>query len=108
MDNNEDKLREMLRKVTNALYESRKLNERLQAGATQAEPIAIVAMGCRYPNDVMSPEDLWQLVDEGIDAVSEFPDDRGWDMAALYDPEPGRPGKSYVREGGLLRGAGDF
>ncbi|UED87862.1 type I polyketide synthase [Streptomyces profundus] len=72
------------------------------------EPIAIVAMACRYPGGVASPEDLWRLVDEGVDAVTGFPTDRGWDIAGLYDPEPGKPGKTYVRDGGFLHEAAEF
>ncbi|MET7683477.1 type I polyketide synthase [Streptomyces sp. NPDC005423] len=103
---NDEKVLDYLKKVTADLHQTR---QRLQDVEAQArEPIAIVAMSCRFPGGISTPEQLWDLVAEGRDAVTGMPTDRGWDLEALMDPDPDAPGSSYVHEGGFLDGAGQF
>ncbi|WP_344446595.1 type I polyketide synthase, partial [Kitasatospora nipponensis] len=72
------------------------------------DPIAIVALSGRWPGGADSPEELWELLRAGRDAIGPFPDNRGWDLEALYDPEGLRPGSSYTRQGGFLHDADRF
>ncbi|MER6188304.1 type I polyketide synthase [Streptomyces sp. NPDC001652] len=102
----EQKLLDYLRKVTTDLQQTQ---HRLRAAEARAqEPVAVVAMACRFPGGVRGPEDLWRLVSEGGDAIGGFPADRGWDLAGLHDQDADREGTTYVTQGGFLDGADRF
>ena len=101
----EARLREYLEKAALDLRHARRRVRELEGAA--GEPIAIVGIGCRYPG-ASSPQALWELLDGGVDAISGFPEDRGWDLERLYHPDPDHPGTTYVREGGFLAEATEF
>ena len=73
----------------------------------EKEPIAIIGMGCRFPGGADDPEKFWDILEQGIDAIREIPKDR-WDIGQYYDPDPEKPGKTYVKYGGFLNEADKF
>ncbi|MEU4303607.1 type I polyketide synthase, partial [Kitasatospora aureofaciens] len=103
---NEEKLRYFLKRVSADLETA---HERLrEAEARDTEPLAIVGMSCRFPGGVGSPEQLWDLVEGGVDALTPFPADRGWNLETLFDADPDQRGTSYARDGGFVHDVGDF
>jgi len=88
--------------MQDALQQLRDLRSKLKAvNDAKTEPIAIVGMGCRFPGGVENPDDFWQLLSQGIDAITEIPKDR-FNIDKFYHPEPGVPGKIYSRHGGFI------
>ncbi|MEU9330799.1 beta-ketoacyl synthase N-terminal-like domain-containing protein [Streptomyces canus] len=106
MTGTDEKILTSLKRLTAELRQTRKRLKETEDAAR--EPVAIIGMACRYPGGVHTPDDLWQLVSTGRDAVSDFPTDRGWDMAALLGPDAEASGTSSTHEGGFLHDVADF
>jgi acyl transferase domain-containing protein/NADPH:quinone reductase-like Zn-dependent oxidoreductase/acyl carrier protein len=98
-----EQLAEALRESMKTAERLREENRRLLSQAN--EPIAI---GCRFPGGVRNPRELWELLTADVDAVTEFPGDRGWDLDNLFHPDPEHARTSYAREGGFVEGADKF
>ncbi|MGH3381420.1 MAG: beta-ketoacyl synthase N-terminal-like domain-containing protein, partial [Actinoallomurus sp.] len=103
---NEEKLREYLKRAIADLQETRQRLHEVEE--KHQEPIAIVAMGCRYPGGVRSPGELWDLVHDGVDAISAFPEDRGWDLEGILAADSRAPEAAFAGAGGFLHEAGEF
>ncbi|TDC91292.1 SDR family NAD(P)-dependent oxidoreductase [Saccharopolyspora aridisoli] len=99
----EEKLVEYLKWVTADLHRARQRLEEVESG--KHEPVAIVGLACRFPGGVRTPEDLWELLSSGRDAISGFPTDRGWDLGTLVG---GDQGHSATLQGGFLYDAAEF
>jgi acyl transferase domain-containing protein/acyl carrier protein len=106
MSDSQQKLAEALRASLKETERLRRRNRRLREAAS--EPIAIVGMACRYPGGVVSPDDFWALLRDGVHAIGDFPTDRGWELEGLYNPDPGVAGTCSSRHGGFLEDAAGF
>jgi acyl transferase domain-containing protein/acyl carrier protein len=105
---NEQQTNDNRDRLKNALVAVQNMRSQLEAQKpAQTEPIAIIGMGCRFPGDANDPESFWNLLQNGVDAVSDIPPER-WNMEELYDPNPDLPGKMYVRRLGLLKDVDKF
>ena len=94
--------------LQNAVFLVKQAQARLAANEyAQAEPIAIVGLGCRFPGAADGPEAFWRLLSQGVDAVREVPPDR-WNIDDFYDPDPAAPGKVGTRCGGFLDRVDEF
>ncbi len=65
------------------------------------EQIAIIGIGCRFPGSANSADQFWQLLRNGVDAIRDIPEHRSA-LMDVYDPDPTRPGRSYLRRGGFM------
>ncbi|TCP45033.1 acyl transferase domain-containing protein [Tamaricihabitans halophyticus] len=102
----EEKLRDYLRRAIAEAHESK---TRLQEVTSRAsEPIAVIGMSCRFPGGADTPEDLWRILADGVDTVTDPPADRGWDTDALQHPDPDHPGTAYTLQGAFLDRAAAF
>lgn len=91
-----------------AVLEIREMRSRIDTlERAKIEPIAVIGLGCRFPDGAESPDEFWRMLRDGVDGITEVPSDR-WNVDAYYDPEPGSPGKTYTRCGGFLKGVDSF
>lgn len=99
---------EQLTPLQNAVYLLRQAQAKLAVyERAQAEPIAVIGVGCRFPGGADDPTAFWNLLRGGVDAIQEVPADR-WDIDEFYDPDPSAPGKISTRWGGFLEGVDRF
>src|ERR1700678_1510343 len=104
-----DQLQHATEALRKALVQVERLKSKNRALLERSgEPIAIVGMSCRFPGGVDSPDSLWDMVADERDVMSEFPSDRGWDLAGLFDDDPDAPHKCYARAGGFVEDVAGF
>ena len=103
-----DQRTEELSPLKRAIVEIRDLKARLAETEARAhEPIALIGMGMRLPGGANDPESFWRLLHDGVDAITEVPQER-WSIDELYDPDPDVPGRMAIRHGGFLSAVDEF
>ncbi len=91
-----------------AIAELRRLRAKVEAADNaRSEKIAIVGIGLRLPGGVVDCSSYWQLLADGVDAVTEIPSDR-WQIDDYFDPDPDKPGKMITRHGGFIDSVDEF
>ncbi len=99
---------ENLTPLKRALLTLDKLQRKLEDYEQRSkEPIAVIGIGCRTPGGVHDPESFWQLLREGVDAITEVPKER-WNLDEYFDANKDAPGKMYTRYGGFLQDIDQF
>ncbi len=99
---------ENLSPIKRALLEIRELRAQVdEYEFARTEPIAIIGLGLRYPGDANTPEAFWQMLRDGVDAISDVPPDR-WNIDDFYDDDMNAPGKMTTRAGGFIRNIDQF
>jgi len=94
--------------IEKALVTIKRLREKLETStARSAEPIAVIGIGCRFPGNANGPEAFWDLMWQGVDAITEIPASR-WSIDEYYNPDPDIPGKMSSRWGGFIDGVDNF
>ncbi|MBT2897407.1 type I polyketide synthase [Streptomyces sp. McG3] len=73
------------------------------------DPVVIVSMACRLPDGIDTPEAFWELLVDGREASSPFPQRwDGWDLGTLDEAERAATGRRFERKGGFVRDVEDF
>jgi acyl transferase domain-containing protein/acyl carrier protein len=91
-----------------ALREIESLDAKLAAAEkVRNEPIAIIGMGCRFPAGANNPDLYWQMLEDGVDGITEVAPER-WSVEEWYDPDPEAVGKAYTMKGGFIDDVDQF
>jgi len=93
----EESYRQALQKATQTIRQLLAENAALQ----KKEPIAIIGMACRFPAGANSPEQYWNLLEQGVDGVTEAPESR-WKVSDYLSNDKLAPGKMYTARGGFI------